>query len=158
MSRRRRATKRSVTPDHKYESTLVTKLVNRIMKDGKKTKAESIVYKALDHLQEKTGNCLATLELAKENARPKTELKSVRLGGTNISIPMNVGASRSESLMMSWIAKIVKKHKAGRPAFMVLGGLLLDASKSQGQLVKRKEDNHKMAEANKAYANQYRNF
>lgn len=156
MARRRKAEKRITTPDCIYNNVLVQKLINRIMLSGKKTTAQKIVYKALEFINSKTGSPINTLEQAKENARPKAELKSIKLGGTNIAMPTNIGALRSESLFLTWTKKIVNKHKKGKAAHSVLATLILDASKNQGQLIKKKEDTHKMAEANKAYATQYR--
>ncbi|MCK5788127.1 MAG: 30S ribosomal protein S7 [Chlamydiia bacterium] len=159
MSRRKtnKNVKRIINPDFVHGSVLVQKMINKVMKDGKKSKAQKIVYTALSNIQEKTGNCLEVVEKAKENARPKVELKSTRLGGTSISIPINVTGTRSESIFLMWLANILKKHKTGRRSHVTLEALLMDASKGQGALIKKREDTHKMAEANRAYSNQYRN-
>lgn len=155
MSRRNKAPKRKIKPDLIYNSVLVQKLINRIMKDGKIWAARSIVYDALSAIQKKTGNCLEVLDKAKEHGRPLVELRSTRLGGSSISVPVNINSDRSESLFLMWIAQKVKA-KGGMKAHQKLTTILMDTFNRQGVIIKKKEDNHKMAEANKAFAQQYR--
>lgn len=156
MSRRKRAQKRVIKPDTVYNSVLVQRLINKIMLDGKVGAARLIVYTALKAVEQRHGNCLDVLEKAKENGRPHVEIRSSRLGGSNVSIPVNINIARSEALFLMWVADKVKSRN-GKKAHLVLTNLLLDTYNNQGVIIKKKEDTHKMAEANKAFAPQFRN-
>ena len=153
MPRRRAATKRVILPDPKYKDLLVSKFINSLMKHGKKSIAENIFYSALDIISERESE-MSSLEIFKaaiENVMPSVEVKSRRVGGSTYQVPMEVRHSRSESLAIRWLIK----HANSRNGLSMRGKLaneLIDASKSQGSAIKKKEDTHKMAEANKAFA------
>jgi small subunit ribosomal protein S7 len=151
--RRRRAEKRQVQPDPKYRSKLVARLINTIMQEGKKSKAQSIVYGALDLIQKNTAqkNVLEFLNKAVENVRPLLEVKSRRVGGATYQVPVEVNPDRGTSLALRWIKNYSKARK-GKPMKEKLAQELMEAYKGQGASVKKKEDTHKMAEANKAFA------
>lgn len=150
--RRRRAPKREVLPDPKYNSTQVTKFINVIMKKGKKSKAESMVYKCFDILAEKTGKKpLEVFEKAIENARPLLQVKPRRVGGATYQVPIEVTQQRSTSLVFRWVRDFARA-RSGKPMQEKLAGEILDAYNGTGSAVKKREDTHKMAEANKAFA------
>jgi small subunit ribosomal protein S7 len=152
MPRKGPAPKRQLVADPVYGSPLVTQLVNKILLDGKKSIAESIVYGALEQAREKTGtDPVVTLKRALDNVRPALEVRSRRVGGATYQVPMEVRPSRQTTLGLRWL---VSFSRARREKTMVerLANELLDASNGLGAAVKRREDTHKMAEANKAFA------
>jgi small subunit ribosomal protein S7 len=150
--RRRRAEKREVIPDPKYKSATVSRLMNIIMVQGKKSKAEHIVYKCFDILAEKTGKpALDVFQKALDNARPLLEIKPRRIGGATYQVPIEVRAERGISIAMRWIRNFARTKK-GKPMEIKLADEILDAYKGEGSAVKKREDTHKMAEANKAFA------
>ncbi|WP_129409930.1 30S ribosomal protein S7 [Marinitoga lauensis] len=150
--RRRRAPKRPVTPDPIYNDTLVSKLVVRIMKDGKKTVAQSIVYGAFDIIKEKLEkDPLEVYHQAVENVRPLIEVRPRRVGGATYQVPFEVPEDRAISLALRWIVKAAR-DKSGRPMKEKLAQELIDAYNGVGAAVKKRDDVHKMAEANKAFA------
>ena len=150
--RKRRAIKRDVLPDSIYNSKLVTKLVNTVMKDGKKGTAESIVYEAFDIIKEKTGKePMEIFDQALENVEPALEVKSRRVGGSNYQVPVEVSETRKKTLAFRWIVNYAKTRN-GNGMAINLANELIDAANGVGGAVKRREDTHKMAEANKAFA------
>jgi len=152
MPRRREVPKRDVLPDPKFGSIQVTKFVNMIMKGGKKSVAETILYKALDRIGEKTtGEPMDVLDKALENVSPMVEVKSRRVGGATYQVPVEVRTSRRTALAMRWL--IDASRKRGEKSMQLkLAGELMDASENRGNAVKKREDTHRMAEANKAFA------
>jgi len=151
--RRRRAYERDVLPDPKFSNKLITKFVNMVMEKGKKSIAEHIVYKSLDIASEKTGNknSLEVLQKALDNARPLLEVKPRRVGGATYQIPIEVRSDRGLSIAMRWIRDFARQKK-GRPMYEKLAEEIIEAYKGQGSSMKKREDMHKMAEANKAFA------
>ncbi|NQT90647.1 MAG: 30S ribosomal protein S7 [Candidatus Omnitrophica bacterium] len=151
--RRRRAPKRDILADPKYSSKLVSKFINVIMERGKKSIAERVVYDAMDTLQKKTGkeNPLELLQQAFESVRPMLELKSRRVGGATYQVPIEVSNERGITIAMRWIRNFARQRKGG-PMSERLGTELLDAYQKQGSAVKKRDDTHKMAEANKAFS------
>ena len=150
--RKRQAVKRDVLADTMYHSKMITKLINGIMLDGKKGTAQKILYQALDIVKEKTNrDPLEVLNQAFENIRPALEIKSRRIGGSNYSVPMEVREDRANALMLRWLIQYAK-HRNGRGMAEKLAAEIIDASNGIGGAVKKREDTHKMAEANKAYA------
>ena len=151
--RRRQPEKREALADPKYSSKLVAKFINVLMQDGKKTIAEGLLYGALDILKEKTQepNALKVFNKAVDNVRPKIEVKSRRVGGATYQVPVEVPVNRGNALAMRWIRDFARKKK-GRPMGNKLADELLAAYKGEGAAVKRRDDTHKMAEANKAFA------
>jgi small subunit ribosomal protein S7 len=153
MSRRRRATHRPTVPDTRYNSALVTHLINVIMKSGKKTVAERIVYGAFERVSEKLqkGDPVDLLMGAMENARPKLEVKSRRVGGATYQVPVEISFERQESLALRWIVDAATSRK-GVAMREALAAEIIDAYNNTGSVVKKKEDTHKMAQANRAFA------
>jgi len=152
MSRRREVSKRDILPDPKFGSTQITKFVNMIMKDGKKSTAEAIMYKALGSISEKgKGESLEVLDHALENVSPMVEVKSRRVGGATYQVPVEVRADRRVTLAMRWIIDAARK-RGEKSMQLKLAGELMDASENRGSAVKKREDTHRMAEANKAFA------
>ena len=150
--RKRRAIKRDVLPDPIYNSKTVTKLVNRIMNDGKKGTAEKILYEAFDIIKEKTGtDPMEVYTAALENVKPALEVKSRRIGGSNYQVPNEVSDERAQTLALRWIVNYAKTRN-GKGMAINLANELIDASNGVGGSVKKREDTHKMAEANKAFA------
>ena len=150
--RKRRATKRDVLPDALYKSKVVTKLINQIMQDGKKGTAQRIVYDAFDMIKEKTGeDAMVVFERAMENIKPALEVKSRRVGGSNVQVPIEVDDDRSQALALRWIVNYAKTRN-GKSMAENLANEIIDASNGIGASVKKKDDTHKMAEANKAFA------
>ncbi len=150
--RKRQAVKRDVLADPMYHSKMITKLINGIMLDGKKGTAQKILYNALDIVKEKTNkDPLEVLNQAFENIRPALEIKSRRIGGSNYSVPMEVREDRANALMLRWLIQYAK-NRNGRGMAEKLAAEIIDASNGIGGAVKKREDTHKMAEANKAYA------
>ena len=150
--RKRRAVKRDVLPDPIYKSKVVTKLVNSIMLDGKKGKAQTIIYNAFDMIKEKTGSePMEIFNKALENIRPQLEVKTRRVGGANYQVPIEVTAERSQTLALRWLTKYARL-RGGKGMAENLANELIDASNGTGGSVKKREDTHKMTEANKAFA------
>ena len=152
MSRRREVSKRDILPDPKFGSTQITKFVNMIMKSGKKSTAEAIMYNALDTISQRgKGESIEVLDQALENVSPMVEVKSRRVGGATYQVPVEVRADRRVTLAMRWI--IDASRKRGEKSMQLkLAGELMDASENRGSAVKKREDTHRMAEANKAFA------
>ncbi|MDI1247346.1 MAG: 30S ribosomal protein S7 [Lacunisphaera sp.] len=153
MSRRRRATHRPTVPDVRYNSALVTHLINVIMKSGKRTLAERIVYGAFEKVSEKLqkGDPVDLLMGAMENARPKLEVKSRRVGGATYQVPVEISFERQESLALRWIVAAANGRK-GVPMREAIAAEIIDAYNNTGSVVKKKEEMHKMAQANRAFA------
>ena len=152
MPRRREIEKRDVLPDPKFNNKLVAKFVNSLLKRGKKSTAESIIYGAMDIIQEKEKNDpILTLEQALKNSTPLLEVKARRVGGATYQVPVEVDADRGRSLAIRWLIKSTRS-RSGRTMADKFASELLDASKGQGSTVKKREDTHKMAEANRAFA------
>jgi len=151
--RRRRAEKREILPDPKYNSLLLARFINMVMKKGKKSVAESIVYGALDLLAKKTGekNPIDVFQKAVDNARPLLEVRPRRIGGATYQVPMEVERNRGNFMSMMWIRDFARTKK-GKPMEEKLAGELLDAYNRTGGAVKKREDTHRMAEANKAFS------
>ena len=152
MSRRRTAEKRIVLPDAKYGDKVVTKFINNVMEDGKKAVAEKIVYSAFDILSSKTKqDALSVFNEAIENVKPVVEVKSRRVGGATYQVPCEVRADRRQALAIRWIIAAAKKRSETTMTER-LANELLDAFANKGSAVKKREDTHKMAEANKAFS------
>jgi small subunit ribosomal protein S7 len=152
MPRRRVIAKRQILPDPKHGSELLAKFINMLMEDGKKSVAERIMYGALDRVAEKKGgNPVETLEQAMENVRPVVEVKSRRVGGATYQVPIEVRPARRNTLAMRWIIDAARKRSEKSMALR-LAGELMDAGDARGTAVKKKEDTHRMAEANKAFS------
>ena len=150
--RKRRAVKRDVLPDPIYNSKVVTKLINQIMLDGKKGTAEKILYKAFDMIKEKTKEePMDVYNKALENVKPLLEVKSRRVGGSNVQVPIEVNDDRSQALALRWIVNYAKTRN-GRSMAENLANEIMDAANGVGGAVKKRDDVHKMAEANKAFA------
>lgn len=153
MSRRRRATRRQAVPDPVYQSVLLAKFINKVMYDGKKSVARKIVYNALEKFAQrvKTENPLESFEQAIENAKPSLEVKTRRIGGANYQVPVEIPNDRRTAMAMSWIITY-SRAKPGRPMEEALASELVDCLNNQGATIKKKDDTHRMAEANKAFA------
>lgn len=152
MPRRRVAARRQILPDPKHGSELLTKFINMIMEDGKKAVAERIMYGALDQVAtKKGGEPIEILDQAMENVRPVVEVKSRRVGGATYQVPVEVRPARRNSLAMRWLIDAARKRSEKSMALR-LAGELMDASDARGSAVKKKEDTHRMAEANKAFS------
>jgi len=150
--RKRRAVKRDVLPDALYKSKVVTKLINNIMLDGKKGTAQRIVYDAFDMIKEKTGEeAMVVFEKAMANIKPALEVKSRKVGGANYQVPMEVKADRAQTLAFRWLTQYARLRN-GKTMAEKLANEIIDASNGIGASVKKREDTHKMAEANKAFA------
>ena len=150
--RKRRAVKRDVLPDPIYNSKVVTKVVNAIMLDGKKGTAQTILYKAFDIIKERTNeDPMNIFEKAMENIKPALEVKSRRVGGSNYQVPIEVSPARSQALAIRWLVKYARE-RGGKGMAENLASELIDASNGTGGAVKKREDKHRMAEANKAFA------
>ncbi len=151
--RRRRADKREPIADAKHNSRLVSRLINCLMVQGKKSTAENIVYGALDIVQQKSqeANAMKVFEKAIENIRPRLELKSRRVGGATYQVPIEVPVARGNSIAIRWIRDFAR-NKKGRPMMIKLADEVLAAYKGEGAAIKKRDDTHKMAEANKAFA------
>ncbi|MBP3345967.1 MAG: 30S ribosomal protein S7 [Alphaproteobacteria bacterium] len=152
MSRRRTAEKRIVLPDAKYGDKVVTKFINNVMEDGKKAVAEKIVYSAFDIIASKTKqDALKVFADAIENVKPVVEVKSRRVGGATYQVPTEVRADRRQALAIRWIVDAAKKRSETTMTDKIANELL-DAFANKGSAVKKREDTHKMAEANKAFS------
>ena len=150
--RKRRAEKRDVLPDSIYKSKVVTKLINQIMQDGKKSTAQRILYEAFDIVAEKTGRpAIEVYEEALKNVTPALEVKSRRVGGSNYQVPIEVSDERGQALALRWIVNYAK-NRSGKGMAVNLANELIDAANGTGGAVKKREDTHKMAVANKAFA------
>jgi small subunit ribosomal protein S7 len=152
MPRRREVPKRIILPDPKFKSELLAKFINTIMKDGKKSIAERVVYGALDQISEKKGgDGMEVLDAALENVKPSVEVKSRRVGGATYQVPVEVRPSRQNALGMRWIVDAARR-RGEKSMALKLAGELMDASEKRGAAVKKREDTHRMADANKAFA------
>ncbi len=155
MSRRAQAPKRTILPDPKYGSELLAKFMNMIMNDGKKSVAERIIYGALERISEKESQegakSLELLEQALENVKPVVEVKSRRVGGATYQVPIEVRPARRQTLAMRWLIDAARSRSEKSMAYR-LAHELMDAADNRGSAVKKKEDTHRMAEANKAFS------
>ena len=152
MSRRTRAAKREILPEAKYHNVTIAKLINKIMKCGKKSTAERIIYNALEIMEQQGAKApITVLEQAVRNATPLLEVKPRRVGGATYQVPVEVRPERSLSLAMRWLVKSARA-RTGKSMAEKLAAELGDAAKGQGVTIKKREDTHKMAEANRAFA------
>lgn len=155
MSRRVRAPKRTILPDPKFGSEMLAKFMNMVMERGKKSVAERVVYGALDRIAERTGasedKALETLEQALDNVKPVVEVKSRRVGGATYQVPIEVRPARRQTLAMRWVIEAARKRSEKSMAHR-LAHELMDAAENRGTAVRKREDTHRMAEANKAFA------
>ena len=151
MSRKRRAPKRKNYSDPKYRSQVVSKFINSIMHDGKRSTAEKILYTALDKIKSKNEDPIKVFNSAVSNVRPNLEVRSRRVGGATYQVPVEVKSNRSQTLALRWILAASKKRKNKTMAEKIFFEIV-DASQNKGSAVKKKEDTHKMAESNKAFA------
>lgn len=153
MSRRRRAVKRPLISDPKYNSPLVTRLVNTVMERGKKSLAQRVVYGAFDKIIEKNpaSNPLEILQRAVDNAKPRLEVKARRVGGATYQVPLEVAPERQAGLAVRWIVDLADARK-GVPMKEALAGEIMDAYQGQGNAIRKRDEVHKMAQANKAFA------
>lgn len=153
MSRRRRAEKREIAPDPVYGSLVLSKFINKLMIGGKKSVARKILYDAIDKFASKVKaeDPLASFEQALENAKPSLEVKSRRIGGATYQVPIEIPADRRTFMAMGWIIEFSRK-KTGRAMADALSAELVDCFNNQGSTIKKKDDTHRMAEANKAFA------
>jgi small subunit ribosomal protein S7 len=150
--RKRRAVKRDVLPDPIYNSKVITKLINQIMRDGKKGTAERILYQAFDIIKEKTNqDPMEVYNQAMENVKPLLEIKSRRVGGSNLQVPVEVSDDRSQALALRWIVNYANTRN-GNGMAENLAAEIMDAANNVGGACKKRDDVHKMAEANKAFA------
>jgi small subunit ribosomal protein S7 len=151
MPRRARATKRRTLPDGKFQSANLSRFINKLMTRGKKSTAEGIVYGAMEIIEKETKkNPLDVFEQALKNATPVIEVKPRRVGGATYQVPMDIRGERRLSLAMRWLISSTRARK-GKPMAARLAEELIDASKGQGATIKKREDTHRMAEANKAF-------
>jgi len=152
MPRRREVPKREILPDPKYGDLQIAKFINMIMRNGKKATAEKNMYFALDNISTKSGNdAVDLMERALDNVRPAVEVKSRRVGGATYQVPVEVRSTRRNTLAMRWLIEAAQK-RGEKTMAQKLAGELLDASENKGTAVKKREDTHRMAEANKAFA------
>lgn len=152
MSRRRAAVKREVLPDPKFGDPIIAKFINCLMWDGKRSVAESIVYGALDQMRQKSGSDpLELFHTALQNVRPALEVRSRRVGGATYQVPMEVRSERAQALSIRWMIDMARKRREKTMQDRLFGELM-DAAKNIGAAVKKREDTHKMADANKAFA------
>src|SRR5512144_426589 len=153
MPRRREIAKREGPPDPSYSGPLVTKFINTVMKEGKRSTAEGILYRSFDIIKEKTGDDpLKVFKKALDNVKPSLEVKSRRVGGSNYQVPIEVNPNRRLSLSIRWLVGYARQRGDGKTMEEKLANEFLDASNLRGGAVKKKEDTHRMAEANKAFA------
>ena len=152
MSRKKKAPKRIFYPDAKYQSTILAKFINFIMYDGKKTTAEKTIYKALDQIRNKTTeDPIKVFNDAINNIRPNLEVRSRRVGGATYQVPVEVKTKRSQTLALRWLLEATRKRK-NKTMYEKLFNELMDASQKKGSAIKKREDTHRMAESNKAFA------
>src|ERR1700755_3000686 len=155
MSRRSQAPVRTILPDPKFNNDMLAKFMNVIMKSGKKSAAERIIYGALDRIGEKTGkkgsDSIELLSVALDNVKPVVEVKSLRVGGATYQVPVEVRSTRRQTLAMRWVIEAARDRSEKSMAFR-LAHELMDAAENRGAAVRKREDTHRMAEANKAFA------
>jgi len=153
MSRRRQATRRPIQSDAKFNSTLVSRLVNTVMIGGKKSTAQRIVYGAFDQIAEKNPatNPLEILQRAVDNAKPRLEVKARRVGGATYQVPVEVAADRQFALALRWLVDFADARK-GQPMKEALAAEIMEAYQGQGNAIRKRDEVHKMAQANKAFA------
>ena len=152
MSRKKQAPKRIFYPDPKYSSLVLSKFINFVMYDGKKATAEKIIYSALDRIKDKTKNDpIKTFNDAISNIRPNLEVRSRRVGGATYQVPVEVKTKRSQTLALRWLLDATRKRK-NKTMSDKLFNEIMDASQNKGSAIKKREDTHKMAESNKAFA------
>lgn len=152
MSRRRNSDRREINPDPRFGSQTLARFVNMLMEDGKKSVAEKIVYGALDYIEGRTGqNSLEVLTRALDNVQPVVEVKSRRVGGATYQVPVEVRPARRSALAMRWLIDAARK-RSEKGMGMKLAAEVMDANENRGTAVKKREDTHKMAEANKAFS------
>ncbi len=150
--RKKRKFKKVIEPDRVYNSTTITKLIKMIMKHGKLSLAERIVYSMMDEIKKRTNqDPMETFELAVRNVSPVLEIKSKRIGGANYQVPVEVRGDRKITLALRWIIQAAKSKK-GSPMYLKLADEIMLAAKNEGAAIKKRTDTHKMAEANKAFA------
>tara|TARA_B100001146_G_C16068016_1_gene385148 strand:+ start:13 stop:486 length:474 start_codon:yes stop_codon:yes gene_type:complete len=153
MPRRREIPKRETLPDPVYSSPLVTRFINTVMRDGKRSTAEGILYGSLNIIRERTGDDpLKIFKKALDNVKPNVEVKSRRVGGSNYQVPVEVSQSRRLSLAIRWVVSYARTRSDGKTMRDRLANELIEASNLRGAAVKKREDTHRMAEANKAFA------
>ena len=152
MSRRRKAQVRNILPDPVHNCTVLTKFTNAIMLDGRKTVAEAIITKSFTNIQNKTGESpMSVFNKAIENVRPLVEVRSRRVGGATYQVPVEVKGNRSQALAIRWLVNAIRNRKE-KSLMEKLSSELMDAAGNKGSAIKKREDTHKMAEANKAFA------
>jgi small subunit ribosomal protein S7 len=153
MSRRRQATRRTIAPDGKFKSTLVSRLVSTVMTSGKKSTAQRIVYGAFDSISEKNpaSNPIEILQRAVDNAKPRIETKPRRVGGATYQVPLEIPSDRQNALALRWIVDFADARK-GTPMKAALAAEILEAYQGQGNAIRKRDEVHKMAQANKAFA------
>jgi small subunit ribosomal protein S7 len=155
MSRRAAAPARTILPDPKFNSDMLAKFMNVVMQDGKKSAAEQILYGAIDRIGEKTGkqgnDAIELLSLALDNVKPAVEVKSRRVGGATYQVPVEVRASRRQTLAMRWVIEAARARTEKSMAFRIAHELM-DAAENRGGAVRKREDTHRMADANRAFA------
>jgi small subunit ribosomal protein S7 len=153
MSRRRQATRRKITPDGKFQSVLVSRLVSTVMISGKKNTAQNIVYGAFDSISEKNpaSNPIEILQRAVDNAKPRIETKPRRVGGATYQVPLEIPSDRQNALALRWIVDFADARK-GMPMKAALAAEILEAYQGQGNAIRKRDEVHKMAQANKAFA------
>ncbi len=153
MARRKKVYNRPETRDPRYDSPVVGKLISKVMRDGKRSLSERIVYAAIEKANEGTDTIdpLEVVTRALENAKPRVEVKSRRVGGATYQVPLEVDAGRSESLAMRWLVTFAR-NKKGTPMHVALSNEIKDAANNQGNAVRKRDDMHKMAQANRAFA------
>ena len=152
MSRRRKAQVRDILPDPVHNSTVLTKFTNAIMLDGRKTVAEAIITKSFTNIQNKTGESpMSVFNKAIENVRPLVEVRSRRVGGATYQVPVEVKGNRSQALAIRWLVNAIRNRKE-KSLMEKLSSELMDAAGNKGSAIKKREDTHKMAEANKAFS------
>jgi small subunit ribosomal protein S7 len=155
MSRRAAAPARTILPDPKFNSEMLAKFMNVVMQDGKKSAAEQILYGAIDRIAEKTGkqgpDAIELLSVALDNVKPAVEVKSRRVGGATYQVPVEVRASRRQTLAMRWVIEAARARTEKSMAFRIAHELM-DAAENRGGAVRKREDTHRMADANRAFA------
>jgi small subunit ribosomal protein S7 len=155
MSRRAAAPARTILPDPKFNSEMLAKFMNVVMQDGKKSAAEQILYGAIDRITEKTGKqggeALEVLSVALDNVKPAVEVKSRRVGGATYQVPVEVRSSRRQTLAMRWVIEAARARTEKSMAYRIAHELM-DAAENRGGAVRKREDTHRMAEANRAFA------
>ena len=151
MSRKRKAPNRKIYPDPKYGSVVISKFINSIMYDGKRSTAEKILYDAMEKMKGKNDDPLKVFNSAISNVKPNIEVRSRRVGGATYQVPVEVKSSRGQSLALRWILDASRKRK-NKSMSDKLFAELMDASQNKGSAIKKREDTHKMAESNKAFA------